>query len=431
MLRAKQYGLALMVFITALTMGALTFFLYQTNVGSLKFQADNVTTTNLAIAKQALIGYAVQQGSTEAVPSRPGELPCPDTTNDGSADPCTANALGRLPWRTLGINDLRDGRTERLWYAVSTNFKNNPRVFPLNSDTSGTIAVRDQSGQILHNAATGDGAVAVIISAGASIIRSDGFNQNRSLGNQNLPVHYLDNAAGEENQTFINGTNNGFIKGPIKDNLGAIVLNDQLEIITRGELMFKVEQRVLKSVSNAILDYYCGNASNSSYINQRCVDLSAAREFYPSPASFADANCLGILPIAVCNADNSISSGRVPVTLLSGSWEATSIFRGGITNNWFQRNGWREQILYAVSPACIEGTLNCNGGGGLLQVQPSGSNARLAIVLAARSLAGQPRATNLDKQNPSNFYEDENQTIANNLFVSESVGIFNDRLISQ
>ena len=50
--------------------------------------------------------------------------------------------LGRLPWRTLGLPDPRDGSGERLWYAVSRDYSRNPAgAPPLNSDTPGPLTV--------------------------------------------------------------------------------------------------------------------------------------------------------------------------------------------------------------------------------------------------------------------------------------------------
>ena len=62
----------------------------------------------------------------------PGYLPCPDTDGDGWAEATCgsldgasgqASRLGLLPWKTLGLPDLRDGYGERLWYAVSSKYK--------------------------------------------------------------------------------------------------------------------------------------------------------------------------------------------------------------------------------------------------------------------------------------------------------------------
>src|SRR5262245_11131637 len=75
-------------------------------------ERERITAAALAQAKQALIGFAA--GVTLGGAARPGDLPCPDQDNDGDADAVPACdtpalALGRFPWKTLGLPDLRDG----------------------------------------------------------------------------------------------------------------------------------------------------------------------------------------------------------------------------------------------------------------------------------------------------------------------------------
>ncbi len=86
---------------------------------------DKVSLEALTQAKAGLIAYAVSvQPDTYA--KRPGELPCPDLDNDGDAEITCFQAeqrIGRLPWRTLKLPDLRDGYGERLWYALSSTFQ--------------------------------------------------------------------------------------------------------------------------------------------------------------------------------------------------------------------------------------------------------------------------------------------------------------------
>ncbi|MEM7252983.1 MAG: hypothetical protein AAF493_16325 [Pseudomonadota bacterium] len=55
----------------------------------------------------------------------PGPLFCPDLDDDGIPEPtCGPGTLvGKLPWRTLGLGDVRDGAGERLWYAVSPRYR--------------------------------------------------------------------------------------------------------------------------------------------------------------------------------------------------------------------------------------------------------------------------------------------------------------------
>ena len=65
----------------------------------------------------------------------------------------------------LGEEEGVSGSGERLWYAVATTFKNNLRAPPINSDTRGTISVRNALGNLIHDGRTGSGVVAVIIAS--------------------------------------------------------------------------------------------------------------------------------------------------------------------------------------------------------------------------------------------------------------------------
>src|SRR6516162_2545144 len=91
---------------------------------------ERVSDAALAQAREALIAYAVDRPINAVV--GPGYLPCPDLDDDGWAeatcgsqtgDTGQAQRIGRLPWKTLGLADLRDGAGERLWYAVSSKYK--------------------------------------------------------------------------------------------------------------------------------------------------------------------------------------------------------------------------------------------------------------------------------------------------------------------
>jgi hypothetical protein len=122
----------------------------------------------LARAKQALIGYVAQQAALSGE-NNPGHLPCPEapanygTANEGiEATFCAAQAIGRLPWRTLGVDKLVDAAGEPLWYAVSPGWHrpNSTDFLTINSDVAGQLAL---SG-ITSNA------VALIIAPGATLL---------------------------------------------------------------------------------------------------------------------------------------------------------------------------------------------------------------------------------------------------------------------
>lgn len=127
----------------------------------------------LSQAREALIGYAISYAERH-----PGEgygyLPCPDAGNSGSSalGACGARnapSLGRLPWRTLALPELRDGWHECLWYAVAGSIKNNPKPAVLNWDSPGQFALLDSTGRRLSAAGPDELAVAVIIAPGPAL----------------------------------------------------------------------------------------------------------------------------------------------------------------------------------------------------------------------------------------------------------------------
>ncbi|HQC28008.1 MAG TPA: hypothetical protein PK342_01380 [Methylotenera sp.] len=426
----NQRGASLIVLVLVLVLGGLAVVFSSLDGQSIRAERDKKTHEALSEAKLALIGYAARSGLATGA-ARPGELPCPDANNDGSSDVCAVNALGRLPWRTLGINDLRDGDGERLWYAVSTTFKNNPRIYPLNSDTLGTITLRDAAGSLLYNGSANNGLVAVIVSPGAPMTRQDGVHQVRDVANINNAINYLDIALGEDNQNFLNGNLNGFVLGPIKDATGDIILNDKIVSISRHEIMIPVERRVAATVINALLDYFCGSG-NVNYDTNTCLAAGGPRS-YPHPANFADSTCLGIGNLAAgCASDLTVNHGRLPANP-NLSWDTASLLLGS-NGNWFQRNGWREQVHYAVAPACVIGTTDCDGlGFQTLNISLLNTvDANLIVAVGGEALTGQSRASVADKLNEANYLEDENLTTADDVYTNLSLmgNPFNDRVVS-
>src|SRR5215470_7444650 len=113
----RSRGFAAIIFIALIALLIVGVLLTTLAAKSPQNQYDERSFPALAAAQQALIAYAASNRTL------PGRLPCPDTTNTGVADTsCGAagqNQIGRLPWKTLGLTDLRDGSGECLWYAVS------------------------------------------------------------------------------------------------------------------------------------------------------------------------------------------------------------------------------------------------------------------------------------------------------------------------
>ena len=374
-------------------------------------QQAEVNAKVLAQAKAGLIAYALTAGSRKNCSTnapdceRPGDLPCPDASADntpasnGSAANACGNAagstgqsarLGRLPWKKLGLPDLRDAHGQRLWYAVSSNYKNNNRIRALNSDTGlGTISLRNSQGSLIFDGSNPNnnfsGLVAVIIAPGQAITRQDGHPQDRS---NNAASEYLDTASlggiVEDNAGFIDGSaSDGFIQGPIKDSQGRIVSNDQLVFITYDEIMPLIERRVAHEAMREL-----------------------ALKGFPRPASFNDSSCFttntsnAISPGSCKSLSSGDSCGRIPVSSSSGSalWSGSATLRGstGNDNSWFQSNLWRELVWYALPGSC-------SASSGYTVASKIYNEAM--VVVAGRKRGSQLRSSNADKSALANYLE--------------------------
>ena len=274
----------------------------------------------LAQAREALVAYAADRDINAWV--GPGYLPCPDLDDDGWAeatcgsqggDTGQAQRLGRLPWKTLGLPDLRDGHGERLWYAVSSKHKGLLNCAPsracldMSPDAAlGTISVRDAHGTLVHDGTSTDlysvdrtGAAAVIIAPGPPLVRVGAPDLQRRDGAAKAdPANYLDKApadrGAEDNADFVDrndpagraGNTNGFIQGPVFDRGGRVVVNDRVAAIGHRDLMPRVMRRVALEVAQC-LRFYASRPENGGRYPR---PAPACRQALPDPATaWADA----------------------------------------------------------------------------------------------------------------------------------------------
>jgi hypothetical protein len=164
----SQRGAALLALL-ALAVLAVTWFLLAALRGAGNYTAQ-ARARNAAVmqrAKQALVGYIVRQAALQEE-GNPGRLPCPEargyigTASEGiAAGSCTLPALGRLPWRTLGLDRTLDAFGEPLWYAVSPGWAlpKPGAELSINSDTEGGLTLDGRE----------NAAVALIIAPGPAL----------------------------------------------------------------------------------------------------------------------------------------------------------------------------------------------------------------------------------------------------------------------
>lgn len=198
-------------------LASMALLLTSVNMSSSRTQADSVSSDALAQAKAALLARAA------ATSTRPGSLPCPDFVDDGEATGSCANTVGRLPWKTLGLSDLRDGDSNRLWYVLASELRNNStaKINPaeplwLSMDGVANIA-------------------AIVFSPGPPLAGQNGRQSNNVKD-------YLDGA---------NNDGGPYVSGPASS-----TFNDRVVTLSRDELFSLVNHRILGMLGVDLDTYY-------------------------------------------------------------------------------------------------------------------------------------------------------------------------------
>lgn len=127
--QARQSGAALIMFLVTVLLG-FAWFVYNAleGTGNRPAEREQATAQALESAKRALLAW-VAKNAADSAEATPGRLPCPEVrsqaspgnANEGVAGPfagIACDAVGRLPWRTLGVDQIRDGSGQPLWLAV-------------------------------------------------------------------------------------------------------------------------------------------------------------------------------------------------------------------------------------------------------------------------------------------------------------------------
>ncbi len=197
----NQSGFALLVFIVVLLgiAGIAGSSLLQNKTKTVYVEKIEHDQAVLKKAKEALLDYAVEYQKTNQL-DEIGRLPCPDVrfeapptgTSEGVQDtPCggkNINSVGLLPWKTLGLEPLRDSSGECLWYVVSGDYKDAIKADMLNEDTNGLLDIQDENTFPYYAGNPEDRPVAIIIAPGTTLEGQDrsitsGVNMQHCRGN--------------------------------------------------------------------------------------------------------------------------------------------------------------------------------------------------------------------------------------------------------
>ncbi len=220
---SRQRGAVLFVMLSLILFAITSMTLGRLSVNQIRSERQQDNARALNLAREALLGYALRQGVT-------GTLPCPDTDNvaDNVADGLSnataggcARQIGRLPYRTLGLDAATDASGTLLWYAVAPAYT----ITPSTSRNSSTSA---------HYSLDGNPVAAVVIAPGIAI----GNQQRSGLAT----ADYLEG----QNANVLVGTFSRFTDESH---------NDQLLGLDVRPFWSQMEQKVLRDVADLLRRY--------------------------------------------------------------------------------------------------------------------------------------------------------------------------------
>ena len=278
------------------------------------------------------------------------------------------------------------------------------------------------------------GVVAVIIAPGEVLTRQGGAMQDRSSAGVNTPSNYLDIATvggnTEDNAAFVDGSStNGFIQGRIKDSSGNVILNDQLLVITKDNIMQTIQKRVAAEVKQCLNEYALQNQGRYPW---------AARLDPTNPVSYNDGSnrLFGRIPDTPFDSTKNDSNdfmgdtwtGNCNINSSSGWWLnwKEMVFYGLAdaykpTYFGWRWNGWTWVWIWPSSPSCP----TC------LSVNPPSATAdkQFVVLVAGKMLSGQVRSSNANKGTLSNYLEGGNANGATPFEQSPLSATFNDTVV--
>ena len=438
---SRQRGAALLLMLLVIIVAASASLLSRVDPASLKARRAAGSQAALADAKRALLAFAATY--PDRVPGSPAQLPCPDLDSgggflDGEAHTSSCGAagvtmLGRLPWRTLGLDAPRDSAGSCLWYAVSGAHKSAgaSTATMINPDTNGLLQVFSlDSGAALYGATPDNRAVAVIFAprepvvgqtrlvpavdggCSATFSANDYLEASVALGISNAVV----TGAPLVVEQFAQGA------APAMDH------NDRLSVITRAEFANEISGRwdfsamaesLTRGIASCVAAYGLQNTGGPN-------DL---RLPWPAPVALADysddslyddapgPHLSGRLPNAVD--DSSTAIGNPIGALLANCDPAVaSDWTPALLPVW---QHWKDHVFYTVAESFEPGAAIPSSCVSCLTVNGSGSYAALVFFAGSRltALDQQRNAPPTDtdtRQDIANYLEDANST--NHPYVS-------------
>lgn len=455
----QQRGAALLLTMLIVIMTTSAILLSHLSRDDLRTRRLLETRSVLAMAKTALVDYALVNPDVNF--GRSISLPCPDIDDTGGFDDGSAHTtscgvtgetvVGRLPWRTLGVEAVKDATSTCLWYVVSGSYKDadTETAAMINTDSNGQLQlVNLASGNVIEGLAPEDRPVAMVI---AAMQATDSQTRPASVPGSPCapganPINYLDTDIGS-------GISNAALTG-LGDTIDIIATypgrneehNDRVITISRRDIARRVNRRAdfesgMRSLglaaASCLADYAAGNSGGAG--DKRLPwPANVAMSDYRMDTSYDDVNSgllAGRLPDIVT--DSNLMTGNAIGRVLSDcNSVAVPDWSSSMYSSW---QNWKDHFFYAVAdshspsaatPSTCSSCLTVNGSGQYAAVLLF-SNSRLPGLGQVRNA---PPIDSDTKSNSSNYLEGANATnipgtgVSTNYASGPESAVFNDLL---
>jgi hypothetical protein len=278
--KRRQRGAALLALAALMILGATWMLASAFSPASRNAAATAYNAKQLAEAKAALVAW-VAANALEPAEANPGRLPCPQawgdvgSANEGRAAPSCANAIGWLPWRTLGLPAMLDASGRQLWYVVSPGWHlpNAGASLVINSNTPAQLTL------------DGKPVFALVIAPGAPLSAAPGAGQLAQGCVARVQSGALIVPPNRRDYLECHGATD--FRSSVVDNAVNPVLNDQVVGIGPADLLPALEAAIAKRIERDIVPPLSGVYATPAW------GLSAAHPVFPFAAPFADPGTSG------------------------------------------------------------------------------------------------------------------------------------------
>lgn len=374
---ALERGHALLVMMIVLVMGSLYGIVGELDGLRLKLAQAGSGDASLAMAKEALLAYAATyRDNADHKTEVFGYLPCPDTAEktgltapgDGSAASHCGHVdeavVGLLPYRTLGLPELRDSAGHCLWYAVSGRFKNAPKpTTALNWDTQSELGVLDAQGAALAMPEDAHGGAAAIV-----------FSPGPALpGQERTPIAQPCAADPARATAYLESAANHFVSGDTADAAGNATNNDRLVWLTPREIFGRIAARA--DFRNPLGSLPEGQINRLIDAQRKALDGRLWANLSALTAASSGSPNGGALP------DNDLDYRQFAGKRVGDVPNLEPLAYGGRNFDSDFRN-WQEQFRYVVCSDLrpVQGCLTAGA-----------RNCRGALLFGGRAVGGGPR----------------------------------------